>query len=156
MPDWLAQYDWLLGWALAISLVTLVASLIVVPLLVIRMRADYFVAPRPGEESWTGRHPGLRIGTRVAKNLLGVLLLVASMPMMVGPGQGLLTLFVAITLIDFPRKRRFELWVLRKTRIWRAFNWMRSRAGTPPLKLPESVDGGASAKDSSIDDRDAA
>ena len=72
----------------------------------------------------------------VLKNTGGVLLGVAGAAMIVLPGQGLLTLFVAFTLLDFPGKRRLELWLVRRPVVHRLLDWIRRRAGRAPLRLP--------------------
>jgi hypothetical protein len=55
--------------------------------------------------------------------------------MLVLPGQGILTLFLAIILLDYPRKRPFEIWLLRRPRLAAALNKIRKRANQPPLIL---------------------
>jgi hypothetical protein len=135
--DWIRIEPWLAGWIFAGSFLTFVGSLVVIPLLVTRMRADYFVSRQPPEESWMGQHPALRVGLYVVKNLLGLILLLAGIAMLVLPGQGILTILVGITLLNFPGKRRLELRIVRQRRVLRAINWMRARAKRPPLILPE-------------------
>ena len=55
----------------------------------------------------------------VLKNLLGVVLIVIGVALSVPgvPGQGLLTIFAGLLLLDIPGKRRFELAVLRRPSI---------------------------------------
>ena len=134
---WLSPYrGWLAVLGIA-SVVMLVASLVALPLLVARMPEDYFhqepddawVAPR----RWTLQ----RIALRVLKNVLGVVLLLAGIAMLVLPGQGLLTILVASSLLDFPGKRALELWILRRRPVRLAVAWLRQRAGRPPLIYPE-------------------
>jgi hypothetical protein len=72
----------------------------------------------------------------VAKNLLGIVLLVAGVLMLVAPGQGLLTIAMGIVLIDFPGKFRLERWVVTRPNVWRTLNWLRRRARRPELQRP--------------------
>lgn len=60
--------------------------------------------------------------------------------MLVLPGQGLLTLLLGITMIDFPGKRKLELWLIRKAPLNDAANWLRNQYGHSPLRLPENDD----------------
>jgi hypothetical protein len=112
--------------------------LLFVRYLVVRMRPDYFVSRTPSAESWFGKHPAARIAFYATKNLLGVFLVLAGIVLAVPtvPGQGLLTILIGLTLLNFPGKRRLELWIVRLRPVLRAINWMRDRAGQAPLILP--------------------
>jgi hypothetical protein len=132
---WLRENEtvlWCLG---TLSVLTLVGSAFLLPALVTRMPADYFVAPAaPG--SFRRRHPVVRILLHVAKNALGVVLFGAGLALLFLPGQGILTVLAALALLDFPGKRRLELKIVRLPRVLLAVNWLRGRAGRPPLVLP--------------------
>ena len=67
----------------------------------------------------------------LALRALGVVLSIPGVP-----GQGLLTLFAGLLLLDLPGKRRVELGVLRRPLIHRAVDALRTRFGRPPLRLP--------------------
>jgi hypothetical protein len=128
-----------LAWSAGLSGVVFVGSLLVMPVLLARIPADYFIRARPTSEGWFGRHPAARVLTRVFKNLVGVVLLVAGLAMMVLPGQGVITLLVALSLLEFPGKRRLELRLIRQPQVAGVIAWIRSRAGKPPLLLSPSV-----------------
>jgi len=117
------------------------ASLIAMPLIIARMRPDYFVARKPTEESWTGRHPAIRIGLLTIKNLIGIILLLAGIAMLVLPGQGIITIIVGISLLNFPGKRKLELRIFRQRRVLRAVNWIRAKANRGPLIMPPAGPG---------------
>lgn len=136
---WFRAHPGLL-WALAVaSAVIFLGALIMVPLLLTWIPADYFLHPRREQQrGWTARHPALRIAAVVAKNLFGALLVMAGLAMLVLPGQGLLTMFVGLVLIDLPGKRKFEIALLRRPHIRRAIDWLRRQRGQPPLQLPQS------------------
>lgn len=137
MPDWVPIDSSWAGWLFTISALTFVGSLVVIPILVSRMRSDYFLSRTPPAESWLGQHTGVWIGVYVLKNLFGIILLLAGIAMLVLPGQGVLTILLGITLLNFPGKRRLELRIVRLPRVLKAINWMRARANRPPLILPE-------------------
>ena len=136
-PDALTRPS-VLAWLFGVSLVLFVGSLAVIPILIARMRADYFVGSGAPDETWIGWHPLARVSMRVVKNLLGVVLLFAGIAMMVLPGQGIITVLVALTLLDFPGKRRLEIRIIRQPHVRRAVNWVRTRARRPPLTIPET------------------
>ena len=52
------------------------------------------------------------------------------------PGQGLLTIFMGLMLMNFPGKRSLELRIIRIPSILKSVNWMRAKADHPPLNLP--------------------
>ena len=124
-----------LTWSAGLSGLVFVGSLLVMPLLLARMPADYFVRTRPASRGWFGRHPAARVLTRMVKNLAGLILLLAGVAMMVLPGQGVITLLVALSLLEFPGKRRLELRLVQQPQVASVIGWIRRRAGKPPLQL---------------------
>lgn len=139
MPDWLQSlFDAithnkaLTAGLVVASVVMVVLGLVLANILVVRMPADWFLRePR-------ARHPHgvVQVAVLVARNLLGAVLLLLGVAMLIGPGQGFLMILLAIGVLDFPGKRRFELLIVRRKPIHRAIDWMRRRAGKPPLLLP--------------------
>jgi hypothetical protein len=73
----------------------------------------------------------------VAKNVLGVGLVVLGLIMALPgvPGQGLLTMFIGIVLLDLPGKRAFERRIIAKPTILHACNRLRLRFGKKPFTL---------------------
>jgi hypothetical protein len=51
------------------------------------------------------------------------------------PGQGLLTMIIGLTLLDFPGKREVERRVLKHRRVLAAINGLRARFHRPPLEM---------------------
>jgi hypothetical protein len=135
---WLREHPGLLWVLVVTSAVIFLGALVAVPLFLTWIPADYFLPSRREQRGgWTGRHPGLRIASLVAKNLLGALLVMAGFAMLVLPGQGFLTMFVGMVLLDLPGKRKFEIALLRRPQIRRAIDWLRRRRGQAPLELPQ-------------------
>ncbi len=135
--EWLRQHETLLGWMVALSISTLVLSILITPIIVVRMREDYFLKNRQvPKDSFTGQHPVLRWATLILKNLLGLLLLLAGIAMLALPGQGLLTILMGLLLMNFPGKHYLELRIMGIPSILKTVNWIRAKAERPPLKLP--------------------
>lgn len=120
-----------------LSLVLFFGSLAAMPVVVARMRDDYFVRRAGPGGSWIRRHPAVRAVALIVRNALGVVLLLAGLAMMVLPGQGIVTVLVALTLLSFPGKRRLELRIVRQRHVRRAVDWLRARAGRPPFIVPD-------------------
>jgi hypothetical protein len=131
--DWVGEHKW---WLLVLSGVAFLGTLAAIPIVVVRMPSDYFMHREPPPDSWRGLHPVARTTLVVAKNALGLVLLLMGVLMLVLPGQGLLTIIVGVSLLDFPGKRQLELRLARQKPLLNAFNWIRERAGRPPLELP--------------------
>ena len=104
MTEWLSHIKtYLLEYGVAItaaSAIMFVASAWLIPIFIARMPADYFQHKRHSilEEWRMGHHA--RVFGRIGKNLLGYVLLVLGILMLVLPGQGLLTILVAIIFYD--------------------------------------------------------
>lgn len=146
LPSWLSDPGaWLGGMAIASALMLVVAALLL-PWILGRIPPDYFLET-PSEHRRHSRHPGARAAMAVARNLLGLVLVLAGVAMLVLPGQGLLTILAGLVLVDVPGKRRVELALLRRRSVKRAVDWLRRRTGHPPLQLPAT--GAASGRDGS-------
>ncbi len=127
-PRWLA-------WATPVSLLTLLATVLLLPLLVARLPQDYFYREHRLPQPHTG-HWLLRYSLLVFKNLLGAVLLVAGLAMLVLPGPGVVTVLAAFALLNLPGKYRLERWLVSRPQVRAAISMMRERAGRPPLDLP--------------------
>jgi hypothetical protein len=136
--DWINGHQHLVLWLAAISALTFFGTLIAIPLLVVRMPHDYFLEDRPPPQSWRAQHRVVALTLRALKDFLGVLLVLAgivlAMPLV--PGQGILTILIGLSLVDFPGKRRLELRLARLRTVRLAINWIRARAARPPLLMP--------------------
>lgn len=121
-------------WLVALSLVLFVGTLLLVPVLIVRLPADYFRAASAPSDA-PSRHPLLRALEWVVRNLVGAVLLLAGVAMLVLPGQGLLTILVSLMILDFPGKYQLERWLIERPGVLRAANWIRARKGRPPLEV---------------------
>lgn len=136
LTDWGTENKALLWWLFAGSLAVLLLTPLVASWVIVRLPADYFQQEeRRPLKSWE-KYPVLRWMLLIAKNLLGVVLLLAGLLMLVAPGQGLLTIVMALVLIDFPGKFRLQQWLVTRRGVWRSLNWLRKRAHKPELKRP--------------------
>lgn len=119
------------------SLATFVISGIALPWLMTRLPADYFLEKdRATRPSWP-RHRALYWTWRLLKNLLGAVLVLAGVVMLFTPGQGVLTILAGLWLMDLPGKRRWELHLIGRPKVLASINWIRQKAGRPPLQVPE-------------------
>jgi len=136
--NWLGQHETLLLWAGALSALGFIASLALLPWLVVRIPPDYFHQRHPFLDELRYRHPVLRWTLFLLKNLFGILVLLMGIAMLVLPGQGLITIMIGLLLLNFPGKFALERWVVTRPGVLRAINWMRGRYGHPPITLPST------------------
>jgi len=111
---------------------------IAVVIAVVCMRPDHFVQKATAVKNWQGHHPFFHGLFKVLKNLAGLGIIVSGLAMLVLPGQGVLTMLIGLTLLDFPGKRRLEIWFLRRSSILNGINRIRKKARRAPLILPNS------------------
>ena len=134
MPDWISLDEATIWYLAVFSIVSFVGSLLLIPVLVIRIPEDYFAEKkRHSWEPWAHEHPFIRWSLIVAKNILGYLFIILGIAMLVLPGQGILTILIGIMFINFPGKYRLERWVVMRGPILKTINRLRRRAGHPPL-----------------------
>jgi hypothetical protein len=133
---WFAAHEAQLWWLGVGSAVTCVVSLATVPWLAVRIPADYFTRERRPDLRWSRLHPGLRVVLQLGRNLLGVVLVGMGIAMLVLPGQGVLTILLGMMLLEFPGKYTLECWLASRPAVYRTLNWLRGRAGVPPIQPP--------------------
>lgn len=115
-----------------------IASAAAVPLLVVRLPADYFAEARPPFLHRLMRAGPLGRLWLVFKNLLGVVLGLLGVAMLVLPGQGLLTILLALVLLDLPKKHLLERRLVRRPGVRRALDRLRARFDRPPFDIPDA------------------
>lgn len=135
MLDWIRDHRELLWLVGIVSVVIFVASILIIPALIIRIRPDYFAHAKRPASRWADQRRSVRVAILVGKNLLGGILMIAGLAMLVLPGQGLLTLLVGFLLIDFPGKYRLEKRLVGRPFILRPINWLRTRRNRQPLQM---------------------
>ncbi|MCI1278230.1 MAG: PGPGW domain-containing protein [Nitrospira sp.] len=119
-------------WFAVSSVFMFVGTLIAIPVILMRLPADYFDVriPRP----WMENHnPVLRLIGHVVKNVVGAIFLFAGFLMLFLPGQGVLTMLIGLSLIEFPGKRRVEAKIVGQSTVLSTINAMRARFDKPPL-----------------------
>lgn len=108
------------------------------PVVVVRIPADYFARRRKSEAASPRPGGGWRLLALIVRNALAALFLLAGLFMLFTPGQGVLMLLAGLWLASFPGKRAFELRLIRAPGVAKTINFLRKRAGKPALILPES------------------
>ena len=136
LTNWFMAHStllWLLG---SLSLVMFIGTIIALPLIIIYLPARFFnpqeINARRAEQGFSAS----RLVLIVLKNAVGALLVLAGLLMLVLPGQGLVTLLIGLSLVNFPGKRRLICRLLQQPRIIGFINRIRTAASRPPIVPP--------------------
>ncbi|HEX8734083.1 MAG TPA: hypothetical protein VF721_02090 [Pyrinomonadaceae bacterium] len=117
-------------------LASLAFSFIVLGVVMVKIPENYFSSHYQQDFMPNSRFL-VRWGVVIAKNLLGVFLvilgIILSLPGV--PGQGLLTILLGLIMLDIPGKRPLEARIIKRPTIRAAINNLRSRFNKPPLVL---------------------
>lgn len=126
------DYIWLIS---IISLVSFLSSIIIIPIIIIKIPRDYFVISHKEYVEKRVKHPVARILLHILKNFLGYLFIIFGIVMLFIPGQGILTTLLGVSLADFPYKKKLEYKIISKPRVLRIINKIRTKAGQKELLL---------------------
>ena len=136
ISHWIASNGELLQQLGTVSLVMFVVTLVALPVAVAKLPEDYFVREKRRPARRTTRHPLLWATLSLAKNLIGIALILVGLAMLVLPGQGTVTVLVGLALTNFPGKYALERRIARQPAVGKTLNRIRELAGKPPLELP--------------------
>lgn len=123
-------------WLALLSIFTFILSLILLPYIVRRIPSDYFLTLSEKKPKLKG-YDFKSIMIILFRNIFGTLLLLSGFAMLFLPGQGLITIFISLLFLDFPRKKRFITYLTSKRSVQRAVNWIRKKAKKKPIKWPQ-------------------
>ena len=131
---WQAQNELVLIWVGILSAFFFVASILSLPLLVSKIPVDYFVRPVK-KLSLVDLRP-INLLKLVLKNIVGGILLLMGFLMLFLPGQGLLTMFIGLVLLDFPGKFKLEQNLICNIKVYSAVDWLRKKGNSASLDKP--------------------
>lgn len=139
MTTWLGDIWASLTWnsvlfGAGLFLMSIVVSVVIVVVMVVKIPSNYFSSHYqqdflPGS-SWLTKW-----SATILKNLAGLILVAAGIVMLIGPGQGILTILVGLILMDIPGKRPIEARIIQRPTVLAAVNKLRAKYDKPPLEL---------------------
>ncbi len=141
MFEWITAHWTATPWteifvAIGIFLVSLVFSFAAIGIVMVKIPPHYFAAHH--ERDFLPDSPWLvRWGAVVAKNVLGVFLIVLGVVLSLPgvPGQGILTILLGLIMVDIPGKRPLEARIVQRPTVLAAINKLRARYNKPPLVM---------------------
>ena len=120
------------------SIFIFLISILGISWFVAQIPEDYFLLSKRQTSKWQQQKPILRFVVVVAKNILGLSLIIGGLLMLVLPGQGLLTIITGLLLVNYPGKYKLEQKLVLMPSIYKALNWIRFKAKKPPLQRKSS------------------
>lgn len=117
-----------------VFLLSLALNILIIFVVIVKLPADYF-SSEYAHHFMPGKPWYVRWGAVILKNLLGISLLVVGIIMLIGPGQGILTILLALIMLDIPGKRPFETRIIRRPTVRTAIDRIRKKYNKPPLIL---------------------
>ena len=134
MKDLLAEYWWL-G---IISIVTFIGTIVALPIILIKIPEDYFIHDKENPYHPENIPKSLRLFFLIIKNICGGVFLLFGIILLLLPGQGIITILIGISFINFPGKKKLERKIIMQPVVFNAINAIRKRAGYLPLQIPET------------------
>ena len=136
--QWFADHpEVLIGIGIS-SIFIFLISILGISWFVAQIPEDYFLLSKRQTSKWQQQKPILRFVVVVAKNILGLSLIIGGLLMLVLPGQGLLTIVTGLLLVNYPGKYKLEQKLVLMPSIYKALNWIRFKAKKPPLQRKSS------------------
>ncbi len=137
MIEWISEFWTSLTWGrialgAAVFVISFFLSIVIVAVVIVKIPANYFSSHYQQDfmpnASWLKRW-----GATILKNLVGFALVLAGIAMLIGPGQGVLTILIGLILMDIPGKRPLEARIIGRPTVLAAANGLRAKYGKPPL-----------------------
>ena len=117
------------------SILVFILSLASLPWLVAKIPEDYFLhRKRKKTLPLTTAAFARYLFLRLARNLVGLVLLAGGFMMLFIPGQWVLTIVMGLILMDYPGKYSVEKAIIGYPAVFKGLNWLRARANKPPLR----------------------
>ena len=103
MTSWLSVNQLFLTIVGFLSLFIFFASILSLPWLVSKIPEDYFLKETSRFIFWRNQFPYTWPFIIIIKNATGVLMLISGLVMLVTPGQGIITIFIGMIMLDYPQ-----------------------------------------------------
>lgn len=112
------------------------ASTIALPLVLIRIPADYFVSAHRNKND----RSSLGWVIWLLRNTLAIVLLIVGLIMLVLPGQGFLMILIAFAVSTSYHKYSLERSIIRRKTVFKSVNWIRKLFHRSPIIHPDDPD----------------
>ena len=136
--EWVRIHEIAFWWIGILSMATFVGTLIIIPILVVRIPADYFKRKKQKPvPCYKKQYAALCFIGLFFKNLFGAIFVLAGLAMLFLPGQGFITILIGIMMLNFPGKFALQLRIVQQPTVLGAINWIRMKVNQPVLEVPK-------------------
>lgn len=136
LMEWAAANNKLIAVAAMVGGALFAGTAAAVPFLINMLPADYFMKEKRARQMKSVCGAAFSIIIIIIKNLAGIILFAAGFALLFMPGQGLLTIFISLVLLDFPGKWKMQKRLIRNRKISAAVNWVRKKGGKEEIQVP--------------------
>jgi hypothetical protein len=133
---WLMSYSSILISIGGLSILILILSIIGLGWFISQIPEDYFIHETRQADNWKKYSSEARIVIIIAKNILGVAMLISGLLLLILPGQGVLTIIIGLLLLDYPGKFQLEQKIISIPSIFKGLNWFRAKSNKSRLRHP--------------------
>ena len=120
-----------------LSFLTFLGTIFIIPVIVVFLPTDYFIKYGYRHNYLFKKHPVFRYIVLIIKNIFGIFFLLLGIILLFLPGQGILTIFAGILLLDFPKKKALIIYFIKKEKVHKAINKLRIKFNKPEFIIPE-------------------
>jgi len=129
------EYSLLLEWLGVVSVLTFIGSLIAIPWIIAKLPENYFIRHRQLVTERHARHPLIAKLILLFRNVIGSIFMAAGILMLLLPGQGIITILIGISFMDFPKKHKLVDYLVRRPKVIKLLNWIRQKEKKPPFEF---------------------
>ncbi|AGF78785.1 Putative transmembrane protein (PGPGW) [Desulfocapsa sulfexigens DSM 10523] len=134
MQLFIDTYGHLLSLLGLLSTATFFLSLLIIPWIIGMLDKDFFIHLHEHKKK-EDEHPVIFILLRTLRYFLGFILFLSGILMLFLPGQGILTIILGISLLDFPGKRALTDRLLSYRPVQKGLNWIRKKENKPEFSF---------------------
>ncbi|MCF7886583.1 MAG: hypothetical protein K9M80_08815 [Candidatus Marinimicrobia bacterium] len=137
MLQFMEAHDELIIWVSTISFLMFIGTLLAIPFIIIRLPSDYFIRDKNLARRFCQERPILRIILVSLKNVVGIIFFIMGFLMLFIPGQGILTMLIGYSMLDFVSMRGPVYKIIRRPTVYEFINRIRGKKGKEPIELKE-------------------
>jgi len=132
--EWFQHHKIITWWLGSLSVFMFLGFLITIPILIVRLPADYFLNQSSPNNDKDKILSFLHLVYVVFKNAVGIIFILAGIAMLFLPGQGIIALIMGVSLLNIPGKHHLFLIVLQQKSVLRSMNRLRTRYNKPAFR----------------------
>jgi hypothetical protein len=137
--QFMEAHDELIIWSSSISLILFVGTLVSIPIIIVKLPSDYFVRDKNLARRYCQDKPLLGIIIIGLKNIFGIIFLLMGFLMLFIPGQGVLTMLIGYSMLDFLNKRKLIYKIARRPSVYNFINKTRKKYNKDPIQLKNNM-----------------